>query len=431
MLDLCPINTQANRRAKTSHGNFSLFCRRAEMSTRIVLLKLKLKYVCLQSKTSFFYDLEASDNNEHRKCQRCLRMSGRLTPEISFFFPSTLSRSQIKSNLFNSSVNNSLGWQSGRSADGGRGVLVLLPLWAAKNIETLSHINIANLFANGFQRLWIIGCEILFVQVFHVIEFCIEKYCGWLLEEYRKDRIVHFEVRFSPLWSAQINSHPDVATSHDCHTLTSWLMLQCAHVLNYKTTRVRPFPIKRPVVGAPFVAPFWDDVHMLTFWSSQIGFMQPLFRPKRGLCQQSSVSSALISMLMWAAAYLTRMAFHSCSHRPMCTCGSDSQLDTCWQSRMMYLIIVSGGEGRIGLLDADLTPRLNQSPCPPLDSSPRDPPSQPQKAQVKQILALENFLVLKLCPGRNKLGLKSEVDSGFLPHFDCMFQTKSCRIVKK
>lgn len=41
-------------------------------------------------------------------------------------------------------------WWSGR---GGGGGVVRFPLWenAAKNIKTLSHISIANLFANGFQ----------------------------------------------------------------------------------------------------------------------------------------------------------------------------------------------------------------------------------------------------------------------------------------
>lgn len=44
MLGLCPINTQGNRLAKISHGSLSLFCLQAEMSTRIALLNLKLKY---------------------------------------------------------------------------------------------------------------------------------------------------------------------------------------------------------------------------------------------------------------------------------------------------------------------------------------------------------------------------------------------------
>lgn len=217
------------------------------------------------------------------------------------FFSSTLSLSQIKSNLFNSSVNNSLGWQSGR------GVLVLLPLWAAKNTETLSHINIANLFANGFQKAlnnWLrdIVCSgvprnwILYWKILRLNVGGIPK---------RPDRAL-WDAFFSLLRSAQINSHHNVATSHDCHTWTSRLMLQCAHVLNCKTTRVRPFLIKRPVVGAPFVAPFWDDVlpcaHAdllkLTDW-----IHAAIIPTKtRGLCQQSSVSSALISMLMWAAA---------------------------------------------------------------------------------------------------------------------------------
>lgn len=144
------------------------------------------------------------------------------------------------------------------------GVLVLLPLWAAKNIETLSlTLTLLICLPMASKRLWIIGCEVSFVQVFHVIEFCIEKYCGWMLEEYWNDPIVHFLTLPPPpssLWSAQINSHPSVATSRDCRTLTSWLTLQRSHVLNYKTTRVRPFPIKRLVVGAPFVAPFGGDV---------------------------------------------------------------------------------------------------------------------------------------------------------------------------
>ena len=66
-MDLCPINTQGNGLAKISHGKFSLFCLEAEMSTREAQLELKVKYDCLQSKTSFLHDLEASDKKRTQK----------------------------------------------------------------------------------------------------------------------------------------------------------------------------------------------------------------------------------------------------------------------------------------------------------------------------------------------------------------------------
>lgn len=130
MLDLCPINTQGNGLAKISHGKFSLFCLEAEMSTRKVLLKLQVKYDCLQSKTSFLFDLEASDKNEHRKCWKSQRM--RWESDTWNFFLSL----SLKSNP-TCLIHQSTKAQNG--GVGGGGAAAFVSLRRQKYQDTLSH----------------------------------------------------------------------------------------------------------------------------------------------------------------------------------------------------------------------------------------------------------------------------------------------------
>lgn len=66
---------------------------------------MTLKYDCLQSKITFIYFYPESSNEHGKKKKHAKHKEGRVAPEISPFFPS-----QIKSKLFNSSVNKSLKW---------------------------------------------------------------------------------------------------------------------------------------------------------------------------------------------------------------------------------------------------------------------------------------------------------------------------------
>lgn len=102
-----------------------------------------------------------------------------------------------------------------------------------------------------------------------------------------------------------------------------------------------------------------------------------------------------------------------CVAQPKCTCGSD--IASSWThvltepDDVFYHSKFWGGTrlDLIQLPDADLMPRLNQSPCPPLDSSPRDPFLPPRRTQEKQPKCLRPSLCSNPCLDWNKLVMKS------------------------
>lgn len=136
----------------------------------------------------------------------------------------------------------------------------------------------------------------------------------------------------------------------------------------------------------------------MTFWNSQIDFVLPFFKVFcQGLLCELSADEPVNVCCCMGPARMHMWKWYLAGHM-LTEQGDVFDCGRMWVGSQCSLI---------QLPDTDLMPPLNQSPCPPLDSSPRDLSLPPQRTQEKQRKCLRPSLHSGRCLGKNKLDMKS------------------------